>query len=215
MSASVHDSALAFATTSRIHLGIFGTPALAADILRAAGHPVDQYWHYYEIADPFRQLRSGETDLMIIRYSVQDADLAVSRPVAEDPRAALLGAHHPLAARDSLSLDELADYDAFDAPGVFPADVWDRIVPPHTATGRPIRRTRRMTTFAHLAEVLAETDAVHLSFSSLHTVAPPGIAVVPIRDLPPAPVTLCWLRDAVLPDHVARFIADAEAAYRT
>lgn len=211
MSVSTHDRTL---TSTRIHLGIFGTPALAADILRNAGHPEEQCWHPYVVADPFRELRAGETDVMIIRYSVQDADLAVSGTVADDPRAALLGAHHPLAGRDSVTLDDLADYEAFDTPGVFPADVWDKIVPPFTGTGRPIRRGHRMTTFDRLVEILTDTDCVHLSFSSLHTVAPPEIAVVPISDLPPAPVTLCWLRDADLPEHVTQFITDAEAGYR-
>src|ERR1700738_161976 len=116
-----------------IRFGIHGSPVLAIGILRDARHDEGQVrWCGYDVADPFRGLRAGETDVMIVKYAVHEADLAVSRPVAHDPRAVLLGVHHPLAGRSSVSLDDLADYDAFECPGEFPADVWDQIVPPHT-----------------------------------------------------------------------------------
>lgn len=195
-----------------VRLGIHGSPGLARRIVAQAGlRDEDVRWVPYDVSAPFRELSAGEADVMVVKYEVREPGLAVSRPVLHDGRAAIVGAHHPLARRASVSLDELADYDGFRCPGSFPSYVWDRVVPPHTPSGRPIRRIHPMTTVDEMAAVLARTDAVHISFQSLDALVPPGIAVVPVHDMPPAPVALCWLRNAGLPPHAARFVAAAEA----
>lgn len=83
-----------------IRFGIHGSPLLARRILRAAGRTEDQVrWLAYDVTDPFRELRAGETDVMIVKYALREPDLAVSKPLAEDPRAVVVGARHPLAGR--------------------------------------------------------------------------------------------------------------------
>lgn len=196
-----------------IRFGIHGSPLLARRILRAAGRTEDQVrWLAYDVTDPFRELRAGETDVMIVKYALREPDLAVSKPLAEDPRAVVVGARHPLAGRESVSVEELAGYEAFRCPGNFPRYVWDEMVPPATPSGRPIHRRHRMTTVRAMVDLLVATRAVHLSVQSLDAVVPPQVRVVPIRDLPPAPVELCWLREPGPPPRVAEFVADAEAA---
>lgn len=195
-----------------IRIGIHGSPHLAARLVVRTGRAEDMVrWVPYDVADPFRELRSREADVMIVKYAPAEPDLAVSRPLLHDGRAAILGAHHPLAGRDSVSVEELADYDAFRRPGSFPDYVWDRVVPPYAPSGRPIRRVHPMTTVENMVGILAATLAVHLSFQSLDQVVPDSVTVVPIHDLPPAPVSLCWLREARLPSGVRQFITDAEA----
>ncbi|MEU5434490.1 LysR substrate-binding domain-containing protein [Streptomyces sp. NPDC020719] len=194
-----------------VRLGIHGSPHLASAIVRAAGRAEsDVRMVGYDVEDPFRGLRAKELDVMIVKYGPREPDLAVSRPVAYDPRAAIVGAHHPLATRASVSVEELADYDAFRRPGTFPASVWDEVVPPRTPAGRAIPRRHDMGTVRGLMELLARTDAVHISFQSLDTITPPHIKVVPIEDLPPAPVALAWLREPGPAAHIRQFITDAE-----
>ncbi|MEV6549463.1 LysR substrate-binding domain-containing protein [Streptomyces sp. NPDC051597] len=199
------------AGTPPVRLGIHGSPDLAAAIIRAAGRDASEVELVgYEVGDPFRGLRAGELDVMIVKYGLEEPDLAVSRPVALDPRAVIVGAHHPLATHASVSVEELAAYEGFRCPGAFPEYVWDEVVPPRTPKGRRIRRAYEMGTVKGLMGTLSGTDAVHLTFQSLEAIAPARMKVIPIVDLPPAPVSLAWLRDPGPAAHTARFIADAE-----
>lgn len=194
-----------------IRLGYHGSVALAHEIVNAAGWQNVSFAEY-DLAAPFAALRAGELDLMIVKYRQWQPDLTYSRMFAEDPRAAVLGTSHPLAGRDSVSIEELAEYDSFECPGDFPADVWDQVIPPRTPAGKPIRRRHAATDVAAMMKVITSTTAVHLSLESLSHVTPPTVAVVPIHDLPPAPVGLAWLRDNESL-HIRRFARAAESAY--
>ncbi|MFF1477887.1 LysR substrate-binding domain-containing protein [Streptomyces sp. NPDC058301] len=197
--------------TPPVRLGIHGSPDLAAAIIRAAGRDESEAELVgYDVADPFRGVRAKELDVMIVKYGLREPDLAVSRPVAVDPRAVIVGAHHPLATHASVSVEELAAYEGFRCPGAFPEYVWDEVVPPRTPKGRRIRRAYDMGTVKGLMGTLSGTDAVHLTFRSLEAIAPPQTKVIPISDLPPAPVALAWLRVPEPDAHTARFIEDAE-----
>ncbi|MFD8792437.1 LysR substrate-binding domain-containing protein [Streptomyces vinaceus] len=205
--------AAAPAAATTVRLGVHGSTHLASRLVAAAGHaPESVEYVPYEVTEPFGPLRAGAADIMIVKYDPLEPDLALSRPVGFDGRAVLAGAHHPLAGRASVSVEEVAEYGGFRCPGSFPAHVWDLVVPPRTPLGRPIRRVHAMTTLAAMAELLRSTYAVHLSFRSLDAVVPPDIRVVPVHDLPPSPVAFAWLRGTEPPEHVRRFVADAERA---
>ncbi|AXE23340.1 LysR family transcriptional regulator [Streptomyces globosus] len=196
-----------------VRLGVHGPPRQAERIAAAAGVPPSAVEYVpYEVAEPFAPLRAGLADLMLLKYDPLEPDIAVSAPVAFDGRAVLVGAGHPLAGRGEVSIEEVADYEAFRCPGSFPAHVWDLVVPPRTPGGRTIRRVHPMTTLGALAELLRSSPAVHVSFRSLAAVLPPDIEVVPVHDLPPSPVAFGRLRGVEQPEHVARFVAAAERA---
>ncbi|MDH2391176.1 substrate-binding domain-containing protein [Streptomyces sp. HNM0663] len=198
-----------------IRLGVHGSPHLASRIVAAAGHPETAVQYVpYEVAEPFAPLRAGATDIMIVKYDPLEPDIAVGDPVGWDGRAVLVGAHHPLAARESVSIEDVADYDGFRCPGDFPANVWDLVVPPHTPRGRAIRRTHTMTTVPALVDRLRSSLATHVSFQSLDAVLPPDIRVIPVPDLPSSPVAFAWLRDVELSECVRQFMTDAERAAR-
>lgn len=127
-----------------VRLGIHGSPDLAAAIIRAAGRDESEVELVgYDVADPFHGLRAKELDVMIVKYGLREPDLAVSRPVALDPRAVIVGAHHPLATHTSVSVEEVAAYEGFRCPGSFPEYVWDDVVPPapRRAAGSGARTT--------------------------------------------------------------------------
>jgi DNA-binding transcriptional LysR family regulator len=199
--------------TPAFRLGIHGAADLPRSIVEGTGRAErDVRWVRYAVEDPFRGLRGGDMDLMIAKYEVREPDLRCSGPIAWDGRAAILSARHPLAGRDQVVLEQLAAFDAFCCPEGFPAYVWDRVVPPHTPLGTAIRRVHRMTTVSAMVELLRTTNAVHLSFASLASAVPPDVRVVPIADLSPAPVLLCWSAQRALPEAAAAFVADAEEA---
>lgn len=203
-------------TASRpVRLGIHGAPHLATRIITAAGlRPDEVEFVPYDVAEPFRPLRDGNVDAMIVKYGLQEPDIAVGDPVAFDDRALIVGADHPLADLTSVSIEEAARYDSFACPGNFPSYIWDLVVPPHTPHGAPIRRVHPMTTVEGMVEIVTTTRAAHVSFASLEAVLPPHVRAVPIHDLPPAPVALARLRDTELPPSAAALLADVERKAR-
>ncbi|MPY58098.1 substrate-binding domain-containing protein [Streptomyces spongiae] len=197
--------------TRPVRLGIHGSPHLATRVLASAGHgPHEVELVPYDVAEPFRPLRDRTLDIMIVKYGLREPDIAFSRPVAFDHRALIVGTNHPLADRDMVSVEEAAGYDCFGCPGDFPPYVWDKVVPPRTPSGTRMRRVHRMTTVEAMIDTLAAGRAVHLSFQSLDAILPPHIKALPVRDLPPAPVHLAWLRDTDLSSQAAALVSDAE-----
>lgn len=197
-----------------IRFGYHGSLQAAQAIVRGAGHRVSRFsFAEYDITAPFRALRSGELDLMITKFAQTEPDLEYSDIVAADQRVAVFGAHHPLAVRASVSVEDLADFDGFRCPGAFPASVWDEVVPPRTPAGRPIRRRHELTGAGTMMATVERTDAVHISLRSLADIASPAVRVVAIHDLPPAPVRLTMLRGHP-PGFLREFVRDAEAAAR-
>ncbi len=203
------------AMTAPIRLGIHGSPRLPESVLTRVGRgPGETQFVPYDVRDPFGPLRAGQVDLMIVKYTLLEDDIAFSEPVAFDTRAVITGPGHPLAARESVSVEEVAEYDGFECPGDFPSYVWDKVVPPVTPGGRTIRRVHPMTTLEAMADILADGRSVHLSFLSLAPALPPGAAAVPVHDLPPAPVSFAWLSGKPPAPAVARLVLDAERSAR-
>lgn len=196
--------------TAPLRFGYHGSIAVPTAIVRAAGLADDEVeLSEYAVADPFRRLRAGELDMMIVKFTVREPDLACSCVLATDPRAAILSATHPLASRPSVSIEELAVFDAFHCPGTMPDYVWDEVVPPVTPAGRPIRRRHRLGTTGDMIDLVSREGAVHISLLSLADIAPPSVRVVPIHDLPPAPVAVAWV-DGRADERVRAFVTAAE-----
>jgi DNA-binding transcriptional LysR family regulator len=190
-----------------VRFGYHGSSTLVRGLIQDAGFDDAGFLlREYDVTDPFRALRAGELDVMTVKFRVNEPDLAVSPVLAYDARAVVVGAGHPLAGRESVSIEELADYETFDRPGRMPAYVWDEVVPPRTPSGRPIRRAHQVSTIAELMRLVAGSSAVHISLASLAELAPPHVAVVPIHDLPSAPVAVAWRREERLPARVRTFV---------
>ncbi|WP_207919706.1 LysR substrate-binding domain-containing protein [Micromonospora sp. KC207] len=195
-----------------LRFGYHGSLRAATAIARAgAADGQDIRLSEYDLTDPFRDLRAGDLDVMIVKFALREDDLDQSAVLTTDPRVAVVGAHHPLADRSSVAIEEVAEFDGFQCPGAFPAYVWDQVVPPRTPAGRPIRRRHRLVDAATMMATVTGTDAVHVSLASLADVAVPTVRVVPVHDLPPAPVTLAWVRGRT-PAHVLAFVSRAETA---
>src|ERR671914_1826822 len=91
--------------TGVIRLGYHGSLVFVTRILRAAGCEDDAMLSQYDIADPFRAVRAGELDAMVVKFGLREPDLETSEVLALDARAAVMGAGHPLASRASVSIE--------------------------------------------------------------------------------------------------------------
>lgn len=188
-----------------IRLGYHGSPLVAQRLAARSGQDVELI--EYDVAEPFRALRAGELDLMIIRFGIDEPDLQNGRVVGHDNRAAVVSSAHPLATRITVSIEDVAAYDAFQCPESFPQTVWDLVVPQLTPMGKPIRRVHRVNSVQEMLKLVATTNAVHISLVSLMSIAPSGIRVIPIEDLDPAPISLAWRRGD-LPAHAEVFLKE-------
>lgn len=198
-----------------IRFGYHGSLEAAHCLVRAAGADPGTGFEFtqYDLTDPFRMLRDDELDVMIVKFAMREPDLSVGPCLAHDARAALLSDRHPLAGEASLSIEQLAAFPAFRRPGQMPDYVWDMVVPPHSPAGRPIRRVHPSSTVEQMVSVLRSTQAVHMSLASLAAVAPPDIRVIPIPDLPAAPVMLTW-RGPAPARRLARLLGPGTAGSR-
>lgn len=198
--------------TKPIRLAYHGSLARLLPALLVNGRSeADFEFLRYEVSDPFAVLRSGAADVLVVKFVPREADLAWCLAPATDQRAVAVGNGHPLAGRDSVSIEEVAAYRAFRKPPGLPGYIWDEMVPPRTPRGRPIDRGEPAESTPQLLEVVASGRAVHISLLSLADAAPEGVRLVPVHDLPPAPVVLAW-RQGRYPAHVPRFIADVQRA---
>jgi DNA-binding transcriptional LysR family regulator len=188
-----------------IRLGYHGSPLVAQRLAARSAQDVELV--EYDVADPFRALRSRDLDVMIVRFDIDEPDLENGDVVGHDARAVVVSSAHPLATRISVSIEDVADYDAFERPGSFPEEIWDLVVPRETPRGKPIRRVHRVESVQEMLQLVATTRAVHISLVSLMSIAPAGIRVIAIDDLDPAPVSLAWRRGD-LPPHAEVFLKE-------
>src|SRR5215211_530828 len=130
-----------------LHLGLFSAPAGGPHLLALVDafdklHPectleVTQLsWD-----DPFAQLREGDVDLMASWLPLEQPDLVVGPTLSRQPRALAVARDHPLAKRERVSAEDLAEYRVPRFEG-WPKEMHEAWIPSKTPTGRPIPSQR-------------------------------------------------------------------------
>lgn len=143
--------------------------------------------------DPTDWLRRHELDLLAMRMPVTDPDMTIGPVLASEERVLVLAADHPMATRESVSVEDLADYTTTDVAAV-PREVMDAFSPAFTPSGRPIHRAY-IHTIPEAGARAATGELVHPTVKLYLTYYPhPGLVAIPIRDLPPSTVALMWLK---------------------
>lgn len=155
--------------------------------------------------DRLGPLRRGEVDLTVTRLPLRQPDIVVGPLLsADDTRVIMVAADHPLALRDEVSVEDLADFPVRRSPND-PEEVAEASCPSTTPSGRSIVAADiPVNDVSELLLLIAQGRLVH------PTVAPfaehfrhPDIAVVPLVDLPTSSSALCWLRGANHPGRPA------------
>ncbi|MGW5490850.1 LysR family transcriptional regulator [Streptomyces olivaceoviridis] len=145
------------------------------------------------LADPYGQLRKGEFDLQIAELPVREEDLGEGPMLLTEERVLAVSSAHPLAARDAVRLEDLADVPLLSIIGDVP-DYWlAHHLPAHTPSGRPIARGPGMTTMQEALMLVAAGKGAVLA--PAHTAlyhARPGVAYVPFTDAEPTGYGLVW-----------------------
>jgi DNA-binding transcriptional LysR family regulator len=200
-----HLSTTARSVEGTIRLGVLSGPAggpRLLDVLRAfdALHPeceielVQLTWD-----DPLAQLRGGDVDLMVSWLPLEQPDLVVGPTLSRDFRVLAVAPDHPLAERDHVTVEDLADFRVARFDG-WPSELHDAWIPAVTPSGRSIPYTRIPASERSALEIatrVARGELVHPTASSVaRYLGPFELAFVPMRELRPFRSALVWRRGA-------------------
>jgi DNA-binding transcriptional LysR family regulator len=186
-----------------LRLGLFSVPAEGphlAGIVDAfeALHPesevelVQLSWD-----DPLERIRGGDVALMACWLPLEQPDLVVGPVLARAQRVLAVGREHPLAARESVSFEELADY-AIPRLDGWPRELHETLLPATTPSGRPIPAVRIPAGERNLLEIAHRVARQELVFPTVASAQPFGapfdLVYVPITGMAPARSALVWRR---------------------
>lgn len=191
-------AATARAAEGVLHVG-FTTPPAGELVLRAAQalrttHPgLSVEVCEVPLSDPYGQLRGGAFDVAFAEFPVREPDLGEGPTLFTEARALAVAAGHPLAARTSVTLEELADVALLSIAGDLPAYLREHHTPARTPAGRPIRRGPEVTNLQEaLMLVAAGQGALLTSAHAAAYHARPGVTHVPVADADPVGYGLVW-----------------------
>ncbi|MER5946272.1 LysR family transcriptional regulator [Streptomyces sp. NPDC001904] len=138
-------------------------------------------------------LASGTYDLAVLRGRVTADDLRVTS-LRSEPLVAVLPAHHPLAGRPRITLEELADEPFVVHPSRSRSSMYDLVLSACERAGfRPVSLTEVGET-ATLVVFVAAGHGVALVPQSVRSLSLEGVVYVPLAD--PEPVDLLLARRA-------------------
>ncbi|MEV0032498.1 LysR family transcriptional regulator [Nocardia sp. NPDC050793] len=180
--------------------------AALADAFRNQHPAVEIRIHEADFTDPTAGLRSGGTDIALTRAPFDQTGLTV-RVLRTDPMGVVLRSGDPLAGRSSSSLAELADRRWFRLPDDVDSE-WRAFWMPLVGTGDdgPVVRT-----IHECVQAVLWNDT--LGLAPLGHRMPPGLAVIPLLDMPSSDLVIAWRTG----DHnplVRSFARTAEDIYR-
>ena len=142
--------------------------------------------------DPYSALRRGELDVLVNWLAVDEPDLTVGPVLELRDRVLAVAKGDPLAARASVTLEDLAGRQVALMTPPFPPALYDAIIPPRTPSGQVIPRTQPVRSIHELVALVARGQLVHPTASGIPMLVRDDIALVPITDMPPLPLGLIW-----------------------
>ncbi|WP_063056415.1 LysR family transcriptional regulator [Nocardia salmonicida] len=147
-----------------------------------------------QLVDPLGRMRSGAVDLQLTEFPIAEPDITTGAIMFAEPRALMVPAGHPFAARESLSMEDLADATLITLADELIPRYWkDYHFPRRTPSGRPIPQGPATNfwpeVLVHVSQGVGVSTAA-LRAEQFH--ARPGIVFVPFRDAPTIDYGLMW-----------------------
>ncbi|GLW11410.1 LysR family transcriptional regulator [Microtetraspora sp. NBRC 13810] len=144
-------------------------------------------------SEPYGLLHRAELDMLAIRLPApDDAGLTVGPVLSVEERILIVAKDHPLAGREPVTYNDVADYATLDVPTA-PREVLDELFPPRAPDGRPIRRIVTVNTVGEALTHVAMGTVVYPSVESiLRYYQHPDVVFVPIAGAPPSRAGLVW-----------------------
>jgi DNA-binding transcriptional LysR family regulator len=188
-----------------LRLGLFSGLAGGPRLIRvveafSAQHPECQV-EIVQVSwdDPLAPLRAGDVDLMASWVPLEQPDLVVGPVLTRQRRVAAVAGDHPIAERDAVSLEELAEYaiPRFDG---WPRELHEAFFPSTAPSGRPIPGVRIPVGERNLFDFTHRVGRGEFVFPTVASADPVmglgqyDLAYVPITDMTQARSALIWRR---------------------
>ncbi|WP_371933669.1 LysR family transcriptional regulator [Streptomyces castrisilvae] len=135
------------------------------------------------LSDPYGMLRRGDFDLQLTDFPVHEPDLTRGPTLLVENRVLAVASAHPLAARGTLTLEDLAQVPLLTIAGDIP-DYWsEHHLPTHTPHGTPIEPGPSVTNHQEALTLVAAGRGALLSGAHIALYhGRPGIAYIPLKD---------------------------------
>jgi DNA-binding transcriptional LysR family regulator len=188
-----------------LRLGLFSTPAGGPHVFEIIAafetqHPeckvevVQTSWD-----DPLGPLRGNDVELMATWVPLKQPDLVVGPTLSRQPRVLAVARGHPLADRDSVDVEELAEYPAPRFEG-WPKEIHEAVIPSRTPSGRPISGSRLRVGERAILDVSLRVARGEFVFPTVASAVPLmgglDVAIVRMTGMPPLRSALVWRRRA-------------------
>ena len=149
--------------------------------------------------DPFRGLRENDVEAMATWVPLKLPDLVIGPTLIRQSRVLAVGRDHPLARREAVPVEELADHQVLRFEN-WPPELQDAIVPPQTPRGRPIHGTRIRVGEHGLLDIPLRIARGEIVWPTVASAEPymrdRELVSVPIEGMPPLRSALVWRRPA-------------------
>jgi DNA-binding transcriptional LysR family regulator len=136
-------------------------------------------------------------DVMATWVPLEQPDLVIGPTLTRQPRVLAVGCDHPLADRESVDVEELADHRVtrFDS---MPKELHQTLVPLQTPSGRPIPGARMRVGERAMLDIAIRVARGEVVFPTVASAAPHTgeLVLVPITGMPPLRSALVWRRPA-------------------
>ena len=150
--------------------------------------------------DPVGRLRKNDVDVMATWLPLKEPDLVIGPTLSRQPRTLAVAHDHPLAERDSIDVEELADHPVVRLDNDWPKGLRETVVPSRTPQGRPIDGPRVGAGERALLDLPVRVARGELVFPTVASAAPYmgalDLVFIPITGMEPLRSALVWRRPA-------------------
>ncbi|MEV5574196.1 LysR substrate-binding domain-containing protein [Spirillospora sp. NPDC052269] len=139
-------------------------------------------------------MRAGEVDLQLTEFPIREPDIAVGSVVFSERRALMVPTDHPLAARPSVSVEDLAHTTLIPVTGETVPQYWlDAYYPRRTPSGQPIPHGPGATYWQEILSLVGSGKGVSTTcVRAMRYFSRPDVTIVPFHDAPPIEYGLLW-----------------------
>jgi DNA-binding transcriptional LysR family regulator len=149
--------------------------------------------------DPFGPLRANDVELMATWIPLEQPDLVVGPILNRQPRVLAAARDHPLAGRESVDVEELADCRVPRFEG-WPKELHEAVIPSRTPSGRPIEGSRFRFGERALLDVAVRVARGEFVFPTIAAAVPHmgdfDLVFVPMTGMSQLRSALVWRRPA-------------------
>ncbi|WP_040811642.1 LysR family transcriptional regulator [Nocardia concava] len=132
-------------------------------------------------------------DMVLSCRPIAGPDIATGPPLFREDRMLAVSTRHPLAARQSISLEDLTGLTLIRMPESVPSSIRHYLVPDRTPGGRPITHGKTANTFQEILALVGANEGVFM-VGNLVTdfYSRPDVVYLPITDAPPVEWGFAW-----------------------